>query len=76
MIKNRVDAHRGFTPASVGPQNAIDPEPGIRYHRSAQGCIGGQAPFPPSSYLCIVFHSITKTFLQSLRRDKEVTLCC
>ncbi len=46
MIKNRVDAHRGFTPAAVVPQNATDPEPGIRYHRSAQGWYRGTGTVP------------------------------
>ena len=76
MIKNRVDAHRGFTPASVVPQMRQIPNREYVIIAQSRGGMRGQVPFPPSSYPCFVFHSITKTFLQSLRRDKEATRCC
>jgi hypothetical protein len=45
MLNNKLNAHRGFTPAAVAPLNAITPEQVIRHHRyKRKGSMGDRSP--------------------------------
>jgi hypothetical protein len=75
MLTTKLNAHGGFTPASVAPPNEITPELVLRHHHSQRrGGMGGQARSPPSSYQCFVFHSIVNGIPRSPKIN--VSLVC
>ena len=65
MLNNKLNAHRGFTPAAVAPPIRYPPN---RYYvivTKRRSGMRGQALSPPSSCQHFIFYFIAKGILQS-----------
>ncbi len=66
MLNNKLNAHRGFTPAAGPPLNAITPRQVLLHYGSKRrGGMGEQSLSTPSSFQYFVFHIIISGILQS-----------